>query len=147
MLLGGTETTLSCWAGPVGSSFFAEICITLQTLCWSWQYQQACHFPSLFRFSFCFLHSPSSFYLTLCHIRQELPLLFSSCFIRLQLVPSCSFLSGKGTTYELAIRGSSHLLSDLISLLLPIVPTDLVSWTVDVRFIKILPHSGPLSIH
>ena len=39
----GTEATLSLSAGPVYSSFSAEACAILQTLCWSWHHQQVCH--------------------------------------------------------------------------------------------------------
>ena len=43
----GTEATLSFSAGPVSSSFSAEACTILHTLCWSRQHQQVCHFSSL----------------------------------------------------------------------------------------------------
>ena len=39
----GTEATLSLSAGPVYSSFSAEACAILQTLCWSCHHQQVCH--------------------------------------------------------------------------------------------------------
>ena len=61
----GTEATLSVSAGPVCSSFSAEACAILHTLCWSRQHQQVCHFssPSI-GLSFCpLLHL--SFYLNL----------------------------------------------------------------------------------
>ena len=40
----GIEATLFFSAGPVCSSFFAQACAILQTLCWSRQHQQVCHF-------------------------------------------------------------------------------------------------------
>ena len=40
----GTDATLSFSAGLVCSSFSAEACAILHTLCWSWQHQQVCHF-------------------------------------------------------------------------------------------------------
>ena len=43
----GTEATLSFSAGPVCSSFSAEDCAILHTLCWSRHHQQVCHFSSL----------------------------------------------------------------------------------------------------
>ena len=42
----GTEATLSFLAGPVCSSFSAEVCAILHALCWSRQHQQVCHFSS-----------------------------------------------------------------------------------------------------
>ena len=42
----GIEATLSFSAGPVCSSFVAEACAILHTLCWSRQQQQVCHFSS-----------------------------------------------------------------------------------------------------
>ena len=43
----GTEATLSFSAGPVCLSFSAEACAIMHALCWSWQYQQVCHFSFL----------------------------------------------------------------------------------------------------
>ena len=43
----GTEATLSISAGPVCSSFSAEVCAILYALCWSQQHKQVCHFFSL----------------------------------------------------------------------------------------------------
>ena len=42
----GTEATLSFSVSPVCSSFSAEACAILHTLCWSRQHQQVCHFSS-----------------------------------------------------------------------------------------------------
>ena len=44
----GIEATLSFSAGPLCSSISAESCAILHALCWSRQYQQVCHFSSLF---------------------------------------------------------------------------------------------------
>ena len=62
----GTEATLSFSAGPVCSSFSAEACAILHTLCWSRQHQQVCHFSSLLLLSdsrsvLATLSSPPSF--------------------------------------------------------------------------------------
>ena len=43
----GTEATLSFSAGPVCSSFSAQVCAILQAYCWSWQHQQVCYFSYL----------------------------------------------------------------------------------------------------
>ena len=43
----GIEATLSFSAGPVCSSFSAEACAILHTLCWSWKHHKVCHFSSL----------------------------------------------------------------------------------------------------
>ena len=42
----GIEATLSFSAGPVCSSFSAEACAILQSLCWSRQHHKVCHFSS-----------------------------------------------------------------------------------------------------
>ena len=54
--LRGTETSLSSPAEPV-QSFSAEACAILQTLFWSRQRRQICHFSSPIRLSFCPRHS------------------------------------------------------------------------------------------
>ena len=41
------KAALSFSAGPVCSSFSPEACAVLQTLCWSRQHQQVCHFSFL----------------------------------------------------------------------------------------------------
>ena len=106
----GTEATLSFSSGPVCSSFSAEACAILHSLCWSRQHQHACHFSSRLsdsRFVLATLSSPPSFHLpeTLWQIWQELSSL-SSCFIRLQWVPGHSFLPGNDTAGELARPGA-----------------------------------------
>ena len=111
-LLGVTETTLSFSAGPVRSSLSTEACAILQTLCWSRQHQQACHFSFLlllsdFRSDLATLSYPPSFLLsqTLWQIWQKLSS-FSSFSIRLQWVSGHSFLPGHNPADELARRGA-----------------------------------------
>ena len=107
----GTEATLSISAGPVCSSFSAEACTILHTLCWSRQHQQVCHFSFLLlsdsRSVLATLSSPPSFLLSqaLWQIWQELCSL-SFCSIRLQWVPGQPFLPGNDTADELARRGA-----------------------------------------
>ena len=93
----GTEATFFYSAGPVSSSFSAEICAILQALCWSRQHQQVCHFSSLLLLSdsrsvLATLSSPPSFVLPqfLWQIWPELPSL-SSCSIRLPWVLDTRF--------------------------------------------------------
>ena len=97
--------------GPVCSSFSAETCAILHTLCWSRQHQQVCHFSFLLFLSdsrsvLTTLSSPPSFLLsqTLWQIWQELSSL-SFCSIRLQWVPRHLFLLGNNTADELARQG------------------------------------------
>ena len=108
----GTEATLSFSAGPVCSSFSAEACAILHTLCWSRQHQQVCHFSSLLLLSdsrsvLATQSSSPSFLLfqTLWQIWQELSSL-SSCSIRLQWVPGHSFLTSNDAAGDLARRGA-----------------------------------------
>ena len=103
----GTEATLFFSEGPVCSSFSAEACAILHTLCWSRQHQQVCHFCSFILLSdsrsvLTTLSPPPSFLLsqTLWQIWQKL----SS--IRLQWIPGHSFLPGNDTPEELARRGA-----------------------------------------
>ena len=107
----GTEATLSFSAGPVCSSFSAEVCAIVQVLCWSQQHHKVCHFSSLLLLSdsrsvLATLSSPPPFLLsqTLWQIWQELSTL--SCSIRLQWVPGNTFLPGNDTADELARRGA-----------------------------------------
>ena len=107
----GTEATLSFSAGPVCSSFSAEACAILHTLCWSRQHQQVCHFSSLLLLfdsrSVLATLSSSQFFLlpqSSWQIWQELSSL--SCSIRLQWVPRHSFLPGNDVADEPARRGA-----------------------------------------
>ena len=130
----GTEATLSFSAGPVCSSFSAEACAILHTLCWSWQHQQVCHFSSLLLLSdscsvLTSLLSPPFFLSsqTLWQIWQELSSL-SFCSIRLQWIPRRLFLQGNNMAEELA-RWGVLLQSHVVSLLLSLVSTLVFSWT------------------
>ena len=67
----GTKSTLSFSAGPLCSSFSAEVCAILHALCWSRQYQQVCHFLL------------SSYYLTLVLSSPPCPLLHLSSYLKL----------------------------------------------------------------
>ena len=73
----GTEATLCFSAGPVCSSFSAETCAILYSLCWSRQHQQVCHFSSLLLLSdsrsvLATLSSPPSFLLSQSHSVADL---------------------------------------------------------------------------
>ena len=105
-----TTATLFFSARPVCLSFSAEACAILQALCWSRQYQQVCHYSSLFLLpdscSVLATLSSSPYFLLpqpLWQIWQELFSLFS-CFIRLQWVSGHSFLLGNDMVDELAKR-------------------------------------------
>ena len=69
----GTKATLSFSAGPVCSSFSAEVCAILHALCWSRQHQQVCHFSSLL----------FSYYLILVMVMPPCPLLHFSSYLKL----------------------------------------------------------------
>ena len=122
----GTNATLSVSAGPVCSSFSAEVCTTLHALCWSQQYHQFCHFSPLLlsdsRSVLATLSSLPSFLLsqTLLQIWQELFSLSSSS-IRLQWVPGHSFLPGNDTADELARREALLVPSEIPCSLSPLI--------------------------
>ena len=106
----GTETTLSCSAGPVCSFFFAEACAILQALCWSRQHQQVCHFSS-----FLLSGSRSVFVIVLSSVFPFISIFLadleglsslSSYTARLQWVPEHSFLPWNVVADELARRGA-----------------------------------------
>ena len=66
----GTKSTLFFSAGPLCSSFSAEVCAILHALCWSRQYQQVCHFLLFY-------------YLTLVLSSPPCPLLHLSSYLKL----------------------------------------------------------------
>ena len=123
----GTEATLSFSAGLVCSSFSAEACAILYTLCWSRQHQQACYLSSLLLLSnsrsiLLTLSSAPSFLLsqTLWQIYRGLSS-FSSCSIKLQWVPGHSFLLGNDAAYELARWGAILAPSEIPCSLSPLI--------------------------
>ena len=118
----GTEATLSFSAGPVCSSFSAEVCAILHALCWSRQHQQVCHsLLSDSRSVLATLFSPPSFLLsqTLWQIWQELSSL--SCSIRPQWDPGHSFLPGNDAADELVRRGALLAPSGISCSLSPLI--------------------------
>ena len=96
----GTEATLSFSAGPVCSSFSAEVCAILHALCWSRQHHKVCHFSSVLP-----IYS-SIFPLISNSVADLVGTVSFSCSIRLQWIPGHSFLPGNDTADEQARRGA-----------------------------------------
>ena len=147
----GTEATLSFSAGPVCSSFSAEVCAILHALCWSRQHHIVCHFSSLLILSdsrsvLATLFSPPPFVSqTLWQIWQELSF-FSSCSIKLQWSPDTRF--SRGTTQLMSLPDGVRCLrppqSLVVSLLLSLVSTLVFSRTGGVLSLQsILTHRFP----
>ena len=122
--LNGPETNFSFSAGPVCSSFSAEICGILHALCWFWQHQQVCHF-SLF-----------SSYVILALSSSPCPLLHLSFYVNLSgrsgrnyllFPPDSSGCNGSPDTIwndaanELAMRGALLVPSAILCSLSPLV--------------------------
>ena len=147
----GTEATPSFSAGPVCSSFSAEVCAILHAVCWSRQHQQVCHF---------------SYYLTLVLSSPPCPLLHLSSYLKLcvrsgmNCLLSPPVLSGyngspdthfyRGTTRLMSWPDGEHYLrppqSLVVSFLLSLVSTLVLSRTGGVLSPRsILTHRFPRS--
>ena len=133
----GTEATLSFSAGPVCSSFFADVCAILHAPCWSRQHQQVCHFSSLLLLSeschpvfFSIFPFSSNSVAALAGTVSTLFL-----FHQATMVLGHSFLPGNDAADKLARRGAllAPLQSLVVSLLLSLVSTFIFSRTGGVQ--------------
>ena len=126
----GTEATLSFSAGPVRSSFSAEAWAFLHALCWSWQYQQVCHFSSFSYYLTLVLSSPAypllhlSFYLNLSGRSGRNCLLSPSVLSGYNGSPDTRFSRGNNAADELVkrerhLRPLQYLVVSLLLFLLP----------------------------
>ena len=134
--LGGTEATLFFSAGPVCSSFSAEVCAILHALCWSRQHQQVCHFPFFSSYLTLVLSSPPC---PLLHLYSYLKLygrsgrncLLSPVLLDYNGSPDTRF--SRGTTRPISwpdvVRYLRPPQSLVVSLLLPFVSTLVFSRT------------------
>ena len=133
--LRGAEATLSFSAGPVCSSFSAEACAILHSLCWSRQHQQVCHFSSpTIRLSFC-PRRPALFsiFLLISNSVADLAGTVFSPPILFDYNRSPDTRFSRGTTRPMSwpdgMRYLRPPLSLVVSLLLPVVSTLVLSRT------------------